>query len=114
MVTHKKCYFTRGSNYNSDLIGEILKFWKGCCLRKAVVHKSPTFYCSYIIFGLVVFVLFTVYGVCLPGRESRFSEPFNTDWESLVKDICQDVQGILREKPFALWGHRLVASSHSK
>ncbi|KAM7443618.1 hypothetical protein ABFA07_007694 [Porites harrisoni] len=48
-----------------------------------------------------------VYGVCLPGRESRFSEPFKTDWESLVKDICQDVQGILREKPFALWGHSL-------
>lgn len=51
-----------------------------------------------------------MYGVCLPGRESRFSEPFNTDWKSLVKDICEDVQGILREKPFVLWGHRLVAS----
>ena len=111
MVTHKKCYFTRGSYYNSDLTGKILKFWKDCCLRKAVAHKSPP---AVIIFGLVVFVLSTVYGVCLPGRESRFSEPFKTDWESLVKDICQDVQGILREKPFALWGHRLVASSHSK
>jgi len=45
----------------------------------------------------------------LPGRESRFVEPFIVDdWKSLLKDFCKDVHGILKEKPFAFWGHRFV------
>ena len=55
-----------------------------------------------------IVILFIVLGVCLPGRESRFLEPLVDDWKSLVKDFCQDVHGILREKPFAFWGHRLA------
>lgn len=58
---------------------------------------------------LFLTILLTVHGVCLPGRESRFSKLPVTDWKSLVKDFCQDVHEILREKPFAFWGHRLVA-----
>ncbi|XP_020601729.1 S-acyl fatty acid synthase thioesterase, medium chain-like [Orbicella faveolata] len=51
-----------------------------------------------------------VHGVCLPGRESRFVEPFIVDdWKSLLKDFCKDVHGILKEKPFAFWGHSLGA-----
>ncbi|KAJ7387096.1 hypothetical protein OS493_004060 [Desmophyllum pertusum] len=51
-----------------------------------------------------------VHGVCLPGRESRFLEPFNVNnWKSLLKDFCDDVHGILKEKPFAFWGHSLGA-----
>ena len=50
-----------------------------------------------------------MHGVCLPGRESRFVEPFIVDdWKSLLKDFCKDVYGILKEKPFAFWGHRFV------
>ena len=51
----------------------------------------------------------TVHGVCLPGRESRFKEPFIIDdWESFLSDFCEDVLEILKGKPFAFWGHRFV------
>ena len=56
-----------------------------------------------------------MHGVCLPGRESRFAEPFIVDdWKSLLKDFCQDAHGILKEKPFAFWGHRFVLCSLSQ
>ena len=60
-------------------------------------------------FNCTELTLSTVHGVCLPGRESRFVEPFIVDdWKSLLKDFCKDVHGILKEKPFAFWGHRFV------
>ncbi|XP_031561904.1 S-acyl fatty acid synthase thioesterase, medium chain-like [Actinia tenebrosa] len=50
-----------------------------------------------------------VYGVCLAGRENRFSEPFCTDWKVLVEEICRDIHKDLENKQFVLWGHSLGA-----
>lgn len=46
----------------------------------------------------------TVYGVRLPGRESRIDEPFFEDVDSLVKSIVAEVES-LGDRPIVLFGH---------
>lgn len=46
----------------------------------------------------------TVYGVRLPGRESRIDEPCLGDVDSLVKSIVPEVEA-LGDRPIVLFGH---------
>lgn len=47
-----------------------------------------------------------VLSVRLPGRESRAREPFFTHMQQLVDEAVAALLPLLREKPFALFGHR--------
>ncbi|XP_045205154.2 S-acyl fatty acid synthase thioesterase, medium chain-like [Mercenaria mercenaria] len=50
-----------------------------------------------------------VHGVCLAGREARFSEPVYEMVEHLLDDITAAISVSCKGKPFALWGHSLGA-----
>eukprot|EP00698_Gefionella_okellyi_P004499 TRINITY_DN14135_c0_g1_i1.p1 TRINITY_DN14135_c0_g1~~TRINITY_DN14135_c0_g1_i1.p1 ORF type:complete len:276 (-),score=18.53 TRINITY_DN14135_c0_g1_i1:286-1077(-) len=43
----------------------------------------------------------------LPGRMSRSNEPSVTNWRDLVSEIVEELKPLLRDKPFALFGHSL-------
>lgn len=47
-----------------------------------------------------------VYAVRLPGRESRVKEPFHQSMQQVVEEVVTVLLPVLREKPFALFGHR--------
>lgn len=47
-----------------------------------------------------------VYAVRLPGRESRVKEPFHRSMQQVVEEVVTVLLPVLREKPFALFGHR--------
>ncbi|KAK3737468.1 hypothetical protein QZH41_008355, partial [Actinostola sp. cb2023] len=49
------------------------------------------------------------YGVCLPGRENRFAEPYATEWQPLIENLCQDIHKALENKHFVFWGHSMGA-----
>lgn len=48
----------------------------------------------------------SVFAVKLPGRESRFREPFFQNMDQIVDEVVAALLPILDEKPFALFGHR--------
>ncbi|RVE66679.1 hypothetical protein OJAV_G00109670 [Oryzias javanicus] len=50
-----------------------------------------------------------VFAVKLPGRESRFREPFFQIMDHIVDEIVATLLPILDEKPFALFGHSFGA-----
>lgn len=47
-----------------------------------------------------------VFAVRLPGRESRAREPFFHSMQQVVDEIVGTLLPLLKEKPFALFGHR--------
>lgn len=49
---------------------------------------------------------FLVFAVKLPGRESRAKEPFFENMQQIVDEIVGMLLPSLKEKPFALFGHR--------
>uniref|UniRef100_A0A673M7S1 oleoyl-[acyl-carrier-protein] hydrolase n=1 Tax=Sinocyclocheilus rhinocerous TaxID=307959 RepID=A0A673M7S1_9TELE len=49
-----------------------------------------------------------VYSVRLPGREGRAKEPFFLNMQEIIDEIIGVLLPHLREKPFALFGHRFV------
>lgn len=50
--------------------------------------------------------LFVVLAVKLPGRESRAKEPFFENMQQIVDEVISVLLPLLKEKPFALFGHR--------
>ncbi|XP_076157022.1 S-acyl fatty acid synthase thioesterase, medium chain [Alosa pseudoharengus] len=52
-----------------------------------------------------------VYAVRLPGRESRVKEPFHQSMQQVVEEVVTVLLPVLREKPFALFGHSFGAMS---
>lgn len=47
-----------------------------------------------------------VFAVKLPGRESRAKEPFFHNMQQIVDEVVAVLLPELKEKPFALFGHR--------
>ncbi|XP_056294444.1 S-acyl fatty acid synthase thioesterase, medium chain isoform X2 [Pseudoliparis swirei] len=50
-----------------------------------------------------------VFAVKLPGRESRAREPFFEDMQQIVDEVIGVLLPLLKEKPFALFGHSFGA-----
>lgn len=57
-------------------------------------------------FFLSSFFFFVVLAVKLPGRESRAKEPFFENMQQIVDEVISVLLPLLKEKPFALFGHR--------
>lgn len=55
--------------------------------------------------------LIEVYAVRLPGRESRVKEPFHQSMQQVVEEVVTVLLPVLKEKPFALFGHSFGAMS---
>lgn len=53
-----------------------------------------------------VFLSLSVFAITLPGRESRAKEPFFQSMQQIVDEIIGVLLPLLKEKPFALFGHR--------
>lgn len=47
-----------------------------------------------------------MFAVKLPGRESRAKEPFFQNMQQIVDEVVGVLLPELKEKPFALFGHR--------
>lgn len=58
-------------------------------------------YCSNLLL-----LSLSVFAVKLPGRESRAREPFFEDMQQIVDEVIGVLLPLLKEKPFALFGHR--------
>lgn len=52
------------------------------------------------------FLYLPVLAVTLPGRESRAKEPFFHSMQQIVDEVIGTLLPVLKEKPFALFGHR--------
>lgn len=55
---------------------------------------------------LLHFLSLPVFAVKLPGRESRAKEPFFQNMQQIVDEVVGVLLPLLKEKPFALFGHR--------
>ncbi len=49
-----------------------------------------------------------MYSVRLPGREGRAKEPFLQNMQEIIDEVIGVLLPHLKEKPFALFGHRFV------
>lgn len=49
---------------------------------------------------------FAVYSVRYPGREGRAKEPFFRNMQEILDELISVLLPELKEKPFALFGHR--------
>jgi surfactin synthase thioesterase subunit len=47
--------------------------------------------------------------VCYPGRESRFSEPYATEWDPLCDEVVDAVVTEVATRPYVLFGHSMGA-----
>ncbi|KAG7219430.1 hypothetical protein INR49_009264 [Caranx melampygus] len=63
----------------------------------------------YARWGKVLSSFVEVLSVRLPGRESRAQEPFFTHMQQVVDEAVAALLPLLREKPFALFGHSFGA-----
>ncbi|KAM3858313.1 S-acyl fatty acid synthase thioesterase, medium chain [Diretmus argenteus] len=63
----------------------------------------------YARWGKVLNSSIEVYAVKLPGRESRAKEPFFQSMQQIVDEVIGVLLPVLREKPFALFGHSFGA-----
>lgn len=50
--------------------------------------------------------MITVHGICLPGREHRYSEPVFKDLQDALEEAIAAIHEAAGNTPFALWGHR--------
>uniref|UniRef100_A0A4W6EGN2 oleoyl-[acyl-carrier-protein] hydrolase n=1 Tax=Lates calcarifer TaxID=8187 RepID=A0A4W6EGN2_LATCA len=60
----------------------------------------------YARWGNVLSSSVEVFAVKLPGRESRAKEPFFQSMQQIVDEVIGVLLPMLKEKPFALFGHR--------
>lgn len=63
----------------------------------------------YARWGKILNSSIEVYSVKLPGREGRAKEPFFQNIQQIVDEVCDVLLPLLREKPFALFGHSFGA-----
>lgn len=63
-------------------------------------------FCYYYGFNIFYYFFFLVFAVKLPGRESRAKEPFFQNMQQIVDEVVAVLLPELKEKPFALFGHR--------
>ncbi|XP_061520131.1 S-acyl fatty acid synthase thioesterase, medium chain [Phycodurus eques] len=59
----------------------------------------------YARWGSVLNSSIEVFAVKLPGRESRAKEPFFENMQQIVDEVLNLLLPVLKEKPFALFGH---------
>lgn len=72
------------------------------CLLSIQV-KPCCWECFYIF---IFYFSLSVFAVKLPGRESRAKEPFFHSMQQIVDEVIGVLLPLLKEKPFALFGHR--------
>lgn len=65
----------------------------------------------YARWGNVLNSSIEVFAVRLPGRESRAKEPFFLNMQQIVDEVIGVLLPVLKEKPFALFGHSFGAFS---
>uniref|UniRef100_A0A3Q3X8S8 S-acyl fatty acid synthase thioesterase, medium chain n=1 Tax=Mola mola TaxID=94237 RepID=A0A3Q3X8S8_MOLML len=63
----------------------------------------------YARWGNVLSSSIEVFAVKLPGRESRSKEPFSQNMQQIVDEVVGVLLPVLKEKPFALFGHSFGA-----
>ncbi|XP_053189927.1 S-acyl fatty acid synthase thioesterase, medium chain isoform X1 [Scomber japonicus] len=63
----------------------------------------------YARWGNVLSSSIEVFAVKLPGRESRAKEPFFQNMQQIVDEVVGVLLPLLKEKPFALFGHSFGA-----
>ncbi|KAG7501023.1 S-acyl fatty acid synthase thioesterase, medium chain isoform X1 [Solea senegalensis] len=63
----------------------------------------------YARWGNVISSSVEVFAVKLPGRESRAKEPFFQNMQQIVDEVIAALLPLLKEKPFALFGHSFGA-----
>ncbi|KAF7669660.1 hypothetical protein LDENG_00159100 [Lucifuga dentata] len=63
----------------------------------------------YARWGNVLNSSIEVFAVKLPGRESRAKEPFFQNMQQIVDEVIGVLLPVLKEKPFALFGHSFGA-----
>ncbi|MED6271186.1 hypothetical protein CHARACLAT_017617 [Characodon lateralis] len=63
----------------------------------------------YTRWGNVLNSSMEVFAVKLPGRESRAREPFFENMQQIVDEVLAALLPLLKEKPFALFGHSFGA-----
>lgn len=63
-------------------------------------------HCFSFFLSYFLFFFFVVLAVKLPGRESRAKEPFFENMQQIVDEVISVLLPLLKEKPFALFGHR--------
>ncbi|XP_061615711.1 S-acyl fatty acid synthase thioesterase, medium chain isoform X2 [Phyllopteryx taeniolatus] len=63
----------------------------------------------YARWGSVLNSSIEVFAVKLPGRESRAKEPFFENMQQIVDEVLNLLLPVLKEKPFALFGHSFGA-----
>lgn len=68
--------------------------------------KSYYFYSAWNALLLTLSLSLSVFAVKLPGRESRAKEPFFQNMQQIVDEVVGVLLPLLKEKPFALFGHR--------
>ncbi|KAM8840283.1 S-acyl fatty acid synthase thioesterase, medium chain isoform 1-T1 [Spinachia spinachia] len=63
----------------------------------------------YARWGNVLNSSIEVFAIKLPGRESRVKEPFFENMQQIVDEVVGVLLAVLKEKPFALFGHSFGA-----
>ncbi len=69
-------------------------------------NKVYTRYFLIIFLLETLFLSLSVFAVKLPGREGRAKEPFFQNMQQIVDEVVGVLLPVLKEKPFALFGHR--------
>ncbi|KAM8840284.1 S-acyl fatty acid synthase thioesterase, medium chain isoform 2-T2 [Spinachia spinachia] len=68
----------------------------------------------YARWGNVLNSSIEVFAIKLPGRESRVKEPFFENMQQIVDEVVGVLLAVLKEKPFALFGHRYANRSETR
>lgn len=79
-------------------------------LKGALISKCPsTIETNHLNFhekNKICLLSIAVFAVKLPGRESRAKEPFFQSMQQIVDELLDVLLPVLKEKPFAMFGHR--------